>query len=99
MLQGDTWLKIASRANGHAKTLADGLAGIDGVEILFPVEANAVFVRFAPNIDRALQEQGWHYYSRADIGDSRLMCSWHTTESDVQEFLSAVRQAASHPQV
>lgn len=94
LLEGDAWLDIARRANAHARTLAAGLAAIPGVEILFPVEANAVFARFAAPIDRALQEQGWHYYSLAGIGDSRLMCSWRTGNEDVQAFLAAARKAA-----
>ncbi|MGK0190493.1 MAG: threonine aldolase [Verrucomicrobiales bacterium] len=95
LLEGNTWLEIAARANAHAQTLAAGLREIEGIDILFPVEANAVFARFSPSINAALSAAGWHYYSLADIGDSRLMCSWRTTEDDVQAFLSAARQAAT----
>lgn len=95
LLNGDAWLEIATRANTHAQLLAAGLREIEGIDILFPVEANAVFAKFPPAIDKALSAAGWHYYSLADIGDSRLMCSWRTTDADVQAFLTAARQAAS----
>lgn len=94
LLDGDAWLQIARRANQHAQNLANGLTEIDGVEILFPVEANAVFARFSPAVDIALQKAGWHYYSLAGIGDSRLMCSWRTTDDDVNAFLTAARTAS-----
>src|SRR5215471_10835251 len=44
LLQKDVWLKNAQRANDAAVRLANGLRDC-GVEIVFPVESNAVFVR------------------------------------------------------
>ena len=43
LLEGDVWLRNARHANAMAKRLADQIGGLDGVSLMFPVEANAVF--------------------------------------------------------
>ena len=58
-LEHDLWLKNAHHANQMATRLAEGLQPIPGVKILFPVEANEIFVEFAPNILQALQAEGF----------------------------------------
>ena len=45
MLADEAWRKHASHGNRLARKLADRLAALPGVEILHPVEANAVFAR------------------------------------------------------
>src|ERR1700760_3620101 len=44
MIESGAWLRNAQHANECARTLAQGLAGIPGVNIVAPPEANAVFV-------------------------------------------------------
>jgi threonine aldolase len=65
------------------------------VEILFPVEANAVFVKFDPRLVAGLHESGWHFYDFIGAGGSRLMCSWDTCSEDVEHLArDAARLAA-----
>ena len=45
LLENDIWLKNAAHANKCAHELAAGLDKINGIDLLFPVEANAVFVK------------------------------------------------------
>src|SRR5438874_4357157 len=61
LLENDVWLKNAQRANDAALRLANGLRDC-GVEIVFPVEANAVFVRLDAASAGRLREIGWHFY-------------------------------------
>ncbi len=93
VLQGDIWLKHARHANTMATRLGQGLAEL-GIPPRFPVEANAVFVQLAEEVDRALTQAGQGYYpfGDADWGLVRLMCSWNTTEEDVAGFLEVIRQ-------
>ena len=44
ILENGNWLRHATHANEMAKRLARGLAEISGTQLLFPVEANSVFV-------------------------------------------------------
>ncbi len=92
MLKDGAWLRHASHANQCAQRLAEGLATIDGVEILFPAEANAVFAKLDDRIISGLYARGWEFYDFIAAGGSRLMCSWDTTDQDVADFIADVRE-------
>ena len=88
MLASDeAWRKHASHGNRLARKLADRLAALPGVEILHPVEANAVFARLPDAIKQGLKSRGWKFYSFIG-GGSRFMCSWRATEADVEAIVS-----------
>ena len=36
---------------------------IDGVQLMYPVEANAVFVEIPPDQQQALRDKGWSFYT------------------------------------
>ena len=66
---------------------------IPGIRILYPVQANAVFLSMPqPRID-GLHARGWHFYRIAD--GERLMCSWDTTEADVAALVADLRQLSA----
>lgn len=92
LLRDDLWLKNATQANRCAQALGQALATIPGVRLLCPVDANAVFVELSDRCHQVLQEQGWHYYAYIGAG-ARFMCSWATTEGDVDELVSHIRRA------
>ena len=48
MLDDGAWLRRAGHANAMARRLADAVRPIAGVRVLFPVEANAVFLGMSP---------------------------------------------------
>lgn len=87
MLGNETWRKHATHGNTLASKLADGLRSLPDVDILYPVDANAVFASLPDSIKVGLKERGWMFYSFIG-GGSRLMCSWATTEADVEAFLA-----------
>src|SRR3990167_8789340 len=47
ILQDDAWLKYANHANHCARLLAELVADIPGVSLMFPVEANGVFLQMS----------------------------------------------------
>ena len=75
MLEGDNWLRYARVANDGAQQLAQ-IFRDSGIEPLYPVEANAVFVRLTPEVSQALTNRGWQFYDFG--GAARWMCSWNT---------------------
>jgi threonine aldolase len=87
MLTNDAWKKHATSANALAKKLADTLGHLAGVQILYPVDANAVFAKLPDKMRAGLKERGWVFYSFIG-GGTRLMCSWRTTEADVEAFVA-----------
>ena len=95
--EGDLWRRNAEHANAMAARLAAGVEAVDGVIVVHPVQANGVFARLPrPAIDALLRDlPGEHpFYIWDDAEDTvRWMCSWDTTETDVDDLISAVSAA------
>ena len=90
LLAGEVWLRNARHANRAALQLAQNLQRKANVEVVFPVQANAVFARMDDQLARCLQVRGWHFYKFIEPDVYRLMCSWATTESDIGDFIRDV---------
>lgn len=95
MLESGAWLTRAAHANACAARLEAGLRQVDGVRIMFPRQANSVFAEISPAILAGLRDRGWHFYTFIGSGGARFMCSWETSESDVDALLAAVREVAA----
>ena len=99
LLGTDLWQRNALHANAMALQLAEGVAAVDGVEIVHPVEANAVFARLERRAIDALLES-WPlprpFYTWDEAENVvRWMCAWDTEPDDVDEFVGAVGAAVS----
>ncbi len=92
MLARDLWLRNARHANAMAQRLADGVRQVHGVEILYPVQANAVFARLPHEVSERLQKRYRFYFWNEAAGDVRWMCSYDTTEDDVDGFVQALKE-------
>ncbi|HVU16286.1 MAG TPA: low specificity L-threonine aldolase [Candidatus Didemnitutus sp.] len=91
MLESGAWLRHAAHANALARQLAHALGQLPGLRLLAPVEANGIFVDLPIGVPEAMLQRGWHFYRFIGENGYRLMCSWATTEADVQRFLSDLR--------
>jgi threonine aldolase len=91
LLENDLWKLNATNSNEMAKRLADGIK--DVVKVTKPVDANAVFAILPEKALAKLQEEFHFYVWDHTIGECRLMCSWDTTEQDVDTFIAAIRQS------
>jgi len=85
---GDLWKRNGEHANAMAKRLDAGLRAL-GVHIPNPTQANAVFPIFTSEQTAQLQQVSRFYVWNHATGQVRLMCSWDTTEADVDNFLAA----------
>jgi len=94
LLENDVWLKNAQRANDAALRLANGLRDC-GVEIVFPVESNAVFVRLDATSARKLREIGWDFYKFIEPNVYRLMCAWSANDEVIAALLSDCESCVS----
>lgn len=92
MLERDAWLRRASHANAMAEALADALRSIPGVSLLFPRQANAVFVELPVHTIRELRARGWKFYTFIGDRGCRLMCAWDTTPEDVQALAGDIAE-------
>ena len=98
LLTDGIWLRHAAHANAMAMRLAKGLSQMTGVSIVSPVQANAVFVDFPEGVVERLHRMGWVFYEFIGPGIARLMCSWATSEAEVDRLLQDVRQMTSSEQ-
>ncbi len=92
LLAGGLWLRSASHANAMARRLAEGVRAVDGVEIAHPVEANVVFARLSHDVAERLQKRFRFYFWDEPAGLVRWMCSYDTTEQDVDSFTTALTE-------
>jgi len=95
LLAGDLWRANATHANAMARRLADGAVAVDGVELAYPVQANAVFARLHPRHIAALQRDWTFHVWDEQASVVRWMTAFDTTEADVDMFLAAIRDAAA----
>jgi threonine aldolase len=94
LLTDELWLRCATHANAMASLLAERVGKLDGVELTRPVQANALFAKLAPAAIASLLERYDFYVWDEPASEVRWMCSWDTTEEDIEGFAAAVAQAA-----
>lgn len=97
-LTDDLWMKLATRANASAARLSTGLLRVEGAELIYPTDANMVFAKWPRAKHRAAMDGGAAYYMwpmdqsldgpAEERISARLVCSWSTTDEDVDQFLA-----------
>lgn len=92
LLDGDLWLRNASHANAMARRLADGVRDLPGLTVTQDVQANAVFAALPPEVTARLQQRFRFYTWDEHTGEVRWMCAFDTTEQDVDEFITGIRE-------
>ncbi|WP_049579076.1 threonine aldolase family protein [Streptomyces sp. SBT349] len=92
LLAGDLWLRSATHANAMARRLAEGARRVPGVEVLYPVQGNAVFARLPHDAGERLRKRHRFYFWDEAAGEVRWMCAFDTTEEDVDAFLAALSE-------
>jgi len=95
LLTDDLWRRPAAHANAMATRLAGAVGQIADVEITQEVQANAVFAILPAAATASLQERWKFYVWDENSGEVRWMCSWDTTEEDVDAFAADVREAVA----
>ena len=95
LYEGDLWLRSAAHANAMAARLRAGIEHLPGVRVTRPTQANGVFVVFPTGVAEVLRRR-WRFYDwDVATGEVRLMCSFDTTEADVDELVAAVEDAVA----
>ena len=90
LLKNEVWLRNAQHANAMTRKLAERLRAAAKIDIVLPAEANALFVRLPEQLARDLNSRGWHFYKYIEPDVYRLMCSWATTDTDIERFVGDV---------
>jgi threonine aldolase len=92
------WLDNARHANAMARRLVAGLTSLKGTQLLYPVEANEIFVVLPARMHDALQQAGARYHpwpsDRPGERAYRLVTAFDTDPASVDRFLSIAKAAA-----
>lgn len=91
------WLANARHANAMARRLVAGLTAVKGTQLLYPVDANEIFVVLPVRVHDALQAAGAQYHpwtsDRPGERAFRLVTAFNTLSADVDRFLSIAKAA------
>jgi threonine aldolase len=98
LLDDGLWARSAQHANAMAALLAQRVTAVPGVQVTRPVQANAVFATLPRELADTVRAQFPFYTWDEGTGEVRWMCSWDTTEDDVQQFSAALHSAAAAAQ-
>jgi len=97
LLEGDLWIRSASHANAMARRLRDALdAGIasgdlPGLSFTQETQSNGVFATLPAGVADRLRDRGFKFYDwDASRNEVRWMCSFDTTEQDIDDFVAAL---------
>ena len=90
LLDDDLWLQNARHANVMASRLAAGLADLPGVDVVYPVEADAVFARLPRQHVAELQREWTFHVWDETTSVVRWMTAFDTQERDVDDFLASI---------
>jgi len=85
MLEDGLWLDNARSANAAAQLLAKGAPS----RLVYPVEANEIFLRVSPDEAGSLRAAGFDFYDWAP-GEIRLVTSWDQGGEQVERLAAAI---------
>ena len=88
------WLKNAQHSNAMTALVWDGIKDADGVELVQPVESNALFIRVPRNLIQQLQDRFCIQVWRSTDQVLGIMTSFDATETDINTLVSAINGAA-----
>ena len=101
-LTDNLWKKNALQANQMAQKLAKAISQFPELKLTQDVKANGVFCIMPPElIPKLQQEYFFHVWNekpsmveesaKSNVKEVRLMCSWDTTESDIEGFVNLIK--------
>ena len=85
MIDGDLWLENARAANASAQIIAAAC----GDRLVYPVEANEIFLRVSDDEAAELRAQGFDFYEWG-AGQIRLVTSWDQQDEPVERLATAI---------
>ena len=92
LFTNDLWRKNAEHSNRMAALLQKEVSKIPQVKVVYPVEANGVFVQIPRLAIAKLQKRYFFYVWSEEQSVVRWMCSFDTTEEDVKQFAKFVAE-------
>jgi len=92
LLSADLWRRSAAHSNGMAQLLAQGIRQMRQVQLTQPVDANGVFFTMPKKYIPVIQKKYFFYVWNEETSEVRLMTSFDTTESDIEDFVALLKR-------
>ena len=92
-ITNEVWLRNAKHANKMAKDLSEKLAKINSIQLVYPTEANEIFIKVPERIQEHLNKKG--YSAQPDFtfdGSIRLVTAWNTTSKDISNLMNIIKE-------
>jgi len=87
------WQKNAAQANQMASLLSEQLQAFQpDIRVTQPVQANSVFAVLPKSLIEVLQKDFYFYVWNKELNEVRWMCSFDTTEEQVNYLVGAIRE-------
>lgn len=96
LFDDDLGLRSATHANTMAKRLRDALeegiasGALSGLSFSAPTDANGVFAVLDPEVSDRIRQTFRFYDWDRSVGEVRWMCSFDTTEEDIDRFVATI---------
>jgi len=90
LLKDNRWEANALQANTMAKYFSNEALKIPNIKLLFPTQANSVFLKMDQSQHERLQKSGWKYYTFIGSG-ARFVFSWNSKKEDVDALIACLK--------
>lgn len=92
MLEEGLWMDLSRHANAMAQKLA-AVFGENQIDLAWDVQGNEVFALLDTHDLGKLQEDGAIFYPEWPGGSCRFVCSWTTTEAEIEAVRATLKRA------
>lgn len=92
LLINDLWKELAKNANDMAALLYSEIKDLSGLQVVYPVQSNALFVKLDKAKVKKLQKKFFFYVWDEDESIVRWMTHWATQKKDVIEFAEEIKK-------
>ena len=90
-LENGLWQRNAQHSNAMAQLLYNEVKDLPGVEVVYPVQVNSVFVRLPREVWNELLEHYFFYDWDEAENVVRWMCSFDTKKEDILRFVDCLK--------
>ncbi len=95
-VEGGLWLRLAAASNAAAARIAAGIAGLSGLRLVAPVEANELFLEISSEVMDALERDGFQFYRRSKTL-ARFVCRFDLAEAEADALVAALSRHCAAP--
>ena len=95
-IENGLWLRLAGQSNRVAARIAAGIAGVPGVKLVAPVEANEIFLELPAGAMDALEADGFQFYRRSATL-ARFVCRFDVMDDEADALVASLKRHCAAP--